>query len=121
MTPVREEPRHIVITSIPFEQLLDFLTGRRVLRLPEGTELKSWWKECEWWEGIESARLVCLKLEHPSFPVAEAGRLIPRVEVPQARVKMLQPAEPKAISRAKVLSRKVTRSRKIVVEETIST
>jgi hypothetical protein len=119
MTPAQENPLHLVVTSIPFEQLLDFLTGRRVLCLPEGAELKSWWKECHWWEGIESDRRVCLKIEHASFPETERGAALPRVQIPQARIKELSPADDKAISKAKLPSSKTTR-RRIVIEEIIT-
>ena len=126
-----------VITSIRAERLLDYLTGRRVLLLPEGTTLAGIWLELEpWKDGASeqpSARIM-LRLAHESFPAVPEGAPIPggraaiaarlnglglaakpRQWIARAKV---EPSEPdQVISKAKVPFQKYRRRRIIEVEE----
>lgn len=126
-----------LITSIRRDRLIDYLTGRRVLLLPEGTRLLGIWIETEWDDGnehIEQSRIM-LRLAHDSFPETPDGCPIPggRAETasrltglglkPAAargiiqRAKVSTAEDDKAISRAEVPFHKYKRRRIIEVEE----
>jgi hypothetical protein len=123
MTEIPQEPIHQIVTTVRLENLLDYLTGRRVLFLPEGTKLLACWQDNEWYKGNALNRRLKLRLEHGSFPALPEGGRIPEIQVPRATVKQIEPEPRRAISKGvfgkNVPSQKTIRRRILVEEETV--
>ena len=66
------------IVRVPLSAALDCLAGRRKLtNYPAGAKLISAWFDSEMDGSVEMERVLCLRIEHESFPTFPAGCKIP--------------------------------------------
>jgi hypothetical protein len=66
---------HAIVLAIPTTEMLDYFSGRKRLKLPEGAALTAFWRADSKYS--QEATELCLRIEHPTFPAIAPGARIP--------------------------------------------